>query len=102
MKNSLSLSIDTPTSKTAHKVFEVNEDIDADFCTNVPQCEMSITLNRVCFQNENPITGDWYVDVRVGKQFGSLGPFNMPSLGLKAAIAEIDKQFNIKISDKKC
>lgn len=77
------------------------EDSDTDFISNIPSRDISITLTRSVFENESLITGDWNVDVRFGEQTLLLNSFNMPSVGLKAAITELEKQFSIKISDKK-
>lgn len=63
--------------------------------------DISITLSRPYSDGDKLLTGDWCVDVLVDKQGMSTGPFNMPSLALRSAIAEIEKQFGIKISDKK-
>ncbi len=61
---------------------------------------LTFTIGRYIEPGQKVATGEWRVDISFGGVDIGTDRVNLPSVGLAAAIAHVEKRFGIKISDK--
>lgn len=61
---------------------------------------LTITIGRFVVPGEGIVSGQWTATIDFKGVALSRQPFQSPSVAIGAAIAQVDKRFGIKVSDK--